>query len=534
MSMVGRRIGMKSRRLANLTVVAAAALAVVVAAAASDGSRPAGAAAARWTAPPDAAPLTLEDYRTIVPRMSPDAALFMARRLGMTSLAGKPLLGGRATSSRRLVDGVAIANNPLLREDSPQAAINPIDENNIVIVHTRVDVPGDSAASIYYKTSFDGGVTFPIGGALPGPATFDFTTSPDVQFTPDGRYALACYAGHTPVNIWFAVVCRSDDGGANWSYLTHYANAAFVFGSTSLAVHKHDRDRAGIFYLNMMLISGESGTVYSRKYVNYGDFYLQSTLSDPLGGGEHQGVRGVGLKGSDKMALAWYDSGTDGLRKGKFQIEAAIVDWEGGTTYSIAAPALANELGYYLGPTEPGSSPARGLYHAWWQNMWPAIDVTPDNRVLIAWTQDPAAGQATAEEGNVYYTYNTDATYTRWVAKKLLASSGTAAQGYQALATQRMVDGTSRVYFTYASYDAASKNKYYDIYKRISLNGGLTFGAPVKVTKYRSLSQYMNCGIRNGIATHPRLAFAVWNDRATAWTVNDACQDVDVLGAVID
>ncbi len=466
----------------------------------------------------------------VLPYLSPGLALAEARRLGLTRLEGKPLIGDRTGARKSVIDGVPIATWLGTRESSPQVAISPKNERLVVMMY---DIGGGAVCS---RTSYDGGATFSwTVSYLPAPAAYTYTskTCSALRYTSDGAYLIGAYVGNGS-GFSHLILCRSADNGATWSLCIFWSGPT-TWDLPSIGTHKHDPGRGDICYLTSTAFWGTTVGLFCYRITDWGNA-TSGTYSSPLYSTEGpsarliQGARCVGLKDSNRTIMAWYDSGTDGIRNGKFDIVARDINWAGVVTPSVAAANNSYECKAYLGPYFTGTTTP--MYHVWWTTMVPAIDVTYDNRVLIAWTVDPALGQTTAEEGNVYYTYNTSSTYTAWVAKKLLASSGLAAQGFQTLATQRMTDGSSRVYMTYASYDAVSKNKYFDIYKRISVNGGLSFGAPVKVTKYRSLSQYLFCGNYNDIAAHPRLVFAVWNDRAVMMDVNDP--DIDILGAAID
>ncbi len=476
-------------------------------------SEPAGAPALRDVA----------GYATnILPNLNPVKIEHEIARLGLTSFMGKPV-GGRTVgaAARRVVDGALIATEPDWKETTCAVAIHPLNERYVVALSYRTE-----SSWVYSRLSTDGGVTFPYGPfALPA-AGADYVSCPSLTFTSDGDVLVAVYMANYG-DTDYVMSSRSTDWGQTWSApaTAWSGNVDFPY----VGIHPFDPSRAGIVYIafRSFTAAGHSRVLVVRST---DQALTWPVTADVIAAGDAtrlvSGGRAVGLNGTDDYVCAWYDSLADGPRVGKFKIEARRV-WDystgAGATSTVAAN-IANECGMFLGPN--------GQYHFWWQTMFPAIAAAPDNRVLIAFTADPVLSSASAEDGNVYYSYNTNATCTRWLAKKVLASAGTAAQGYACIATQPLAGGGYRVYAAYQSYDAASKNLYYNICKRVSLNGGATFLAPVKVSRYRSLSDSWDLGFYNGLAAHPRLVYAVWGDRADVMRYTDI--DVDIMGAAID
>lgn len=103
--------------------------------------------------------------------------------------------------------GIVDANN------SPTATANPVDPDNVVVVHRR-DRP-EYGAALHWTD--DGGETWETT-ELPLPAGKDRPFAPDAAFAPDGTlyvsYVNLTGAGNTPENLWLV---RSDDGGRSVS-----------------------------------------------------------------------------------------------------------------------------------------------------------------------------------------------------------------------------------------------------------------------------------------------------------------------------
>lgn len=471
--------------------------------------------------------------RDVIPNMSGMVGLIAAQKLGMKEINGKPLVPSKPGPRNNLTYNVPVSTQYGVYENEPSIAINPTNDRYVIALnHYTTAVTNYIVA----RTSDDGGVSFwdmPVSMPFsPYAGVDEFLSDPVVRYEPDAYYAVAAYLSvRGDVSTSDVIFSRSYDNGFSWS------SAIVVWpGSTGyfpdkpwIDVHRYDSSRPEYLYVTFTWFRPSDTQMVLTYSTNDGTYWpwwgwlMQTATTDLVQGGRAIGTAGGATPG---VVVAWYWSGTDGIRTGKFNIQTQYIpDITTGSYFpASAAPNCAYECPYYLGPSS--------AYHRWWGTMFPAIDIGPDNRVFIATTVDPVTTATSAEDGDVYVTYNTNSIYTSWVAKKKVGYGGTAAQGYPTIVTQNQADGKYKVYLSYMSHDAASKNLYYDFWRKVSTNYGSTFALPKKISGYKSISDNSFIGDYNDSTAHPRRVLAIWTDRSHVTSKYD--YDDDILCDRID
>ena len=465
--------------------------------------------------------------RDIIPNMSGMVGLILAERLGMKEICGKPLGESKPSPRKHFTYNVPVSTEYGIYENEPSIAIDPTNDHYVIALNHYAY---SGTNYIVARTSYDGGGSFwesPVYLPFsPNAGVDEFLSDPVVRYEPDGYYAVAAYISvRGDASTSDLIFTRSSNGGFSWSGATVVwpGSTGYFVDKPWIDVHRYDTTKAMVLYITFTLFT-PSNSVMALTYslddgANWWNnaWALQWATTDVVQGGRAIGVKGGSTPG---VVAAWYWSGTDGIRTGKFNIQTRYIpDVVSGAYYS--APAAANcayECPAYLGPS--------GAYHRWWGTMFPSIDIGPDNRVFIAFSVDPVTNPTSAEDGDVYVTYSLNSTYTSWVAKKKMGYGGAAAQGYPTIVTQRQADGKYKVYLSWMHHDGASKNLYYDFWRKVSINNGGAFASPKKISGYKSISDYLFIGDYNDSSAHPRRVLAIWTDRSHVTSKYDYDDDV--------
>jgi hypothetical protein len=118
--------------------------------------------------------------------------------------------------------GVAQVTSDTNRDAETSIAINPTDPSNVLAAWITLEPTGNTCG---YGVSFDGGVTWPTIGVVPGidkanGGSFDVAGDPSVVFDKDGNAFYTCLAFNLfPPSLGSAgaiFVSKSTDGGVSW------------------------------------------------------------------------------------------------------------------------------------------------------------------------------------------------------------------------------------------------------------------------------------------------------------------------------
>src|ERR1019366_2096630 len=111
-------------------------------------------------------------------------------------------------------------SNTLVYAGEPYLAINPLNDQNIVVAWMAADVSTGFKTSIKTKVSFDGGTTW--GSQVIHPHIASTTTSADVsmQFRRNGTLYINYIESRQNPDSGGVYISHSLDGGTSWSALT--------------------------------------------------------------------------------------------------------------------------------------------------------------------------------------------------------------------------------------------------------------------------------------------------------------------------
>jgi hypothetical protein len=125
---------------------------------------------------------------------------------------------------------VAKVTNDGNRDAETSIAVNPLNQDNVLAAWITREPTGNTCG---YGVSFDGGVTWPTVGVVPGidkanGGDFDVAGDPSVVFDKNGNAYYACLAfNNFPPSLGSAgaiFVSKSTDGGASWGTPTTVRN----------------------------------------------------------------------------------------------------------------------------------------------------------------------------------------------------------------------------------------------------------------------------------------------------------------------
>jgi hypothetical protein len=373
-----------------------------------------------------------------------------------------------------------------------------------------------------------------------------------VRYSPDGSVVYFNYLSIRSDGSTSDVVVTVGDGDDPTTFVSGptivLPGGVDFVDKNWLGVHTFDSadgvsDGAGYVYVTSTIFfspaGGPCGLLLNRSS-NYGvtwDF----GAGMPIGGGfsdcDTFFLHGSRIEGGpgQQVLVCYFNSESDGyappvsppVLSNRFDITclSSADRWATPSAPITAANNVAYELNFYLGPNE--------TYHRWFGGMFPAVAIDHRGRAHVVFAMDPTASKVDAESGNVQYVRSTASAanppYTTWTARSTVGS-GSRAQGYPTVVAQRS-NLTTSSYIYIAYYDhyrstATSPNLIYDVRYRKSVNGGVTFAAPVTVTDVPSLSDFEFIGDYFDSAATMRRYHLVWTDRGDKTSIMDLEDDI--------
>jgi hypothetical protein len=462
----------------------------------------------------------------------------MANYLGVTHLQGKRLdLRPKEAGGQRVALDLAVSREPYLSQNEPSIAVNPFDENVVLIFGVDEDTfpPGLVHCRIYM--SFDGGVSYPYRDDVPLLNPDDICANPVARFTPNGGRVIYSYLS-----------IRSDFSSADVVVTTGWGDdpgPTFVSGPTvviaglgdmvdasSLGVHTFDMiDGVADAEWNAYVVAtifhsgGGCSIAINRSSSSGISWDFGSGLLINGGGCDTYFLHGARVAGGpgQQVLVCYFNSEADGYApdqnwaspSNKFDItcQSSSDRFDSFSAPFTAADNAVYELPYWLGPNQG--------YHQWFTGMFPSVEIDHRGVAHVAFAVDPNSNKNDAESGNVQYIRSTASAtnppYTTWTARATIGS-GSLAQGFPIVVAQYSISqDLPNIFIAY--YDhyrslATSPNNAYHVRFRKSINGGGSFAGPVTVTEAASFSDFLYIGDYFGAATSMRWLFLAWTDRA--------------------
>ena len=161
-----------------------------------------------------------EKMKEQVKYLSTRPMLLRAATMGITMIEGKDISGGKPAKNKKgRGHDVAIGVNPLIHENEPTVAANPVDSSKLVAGSHYIGNTGNSCVAY---TSSNGGASWTSPVAMPQLTGTSFCSDPVLAYSPDGSRVYYAYmdikssAEETPTTItftddWDIVVSFSDD-----------------------------------------------------------------------------------------------------------------------------------------------------------------------------------------------------------------------------------------------------------------------------------------------------------------------------------
>lgn len=515
-------------------------------------------------------------------QMSGGAAEAVARGLGLTELAGKPLdeeagPPGRERSPGRRDVAIAASLSP---ENEPTVAANPEDRVKLVAGSHRGSV------CVVYSSS-DGGATWTSGSAMPL-RTGATCSDPVLAYAPDGTRVYYAYmdirqtvsSGPTGTFVtrdFDIVVSSSDDNGATWSAPVTALDAdpstirtsppPQTITETGFSYDKPwvgtavDGDDSDFVYVSATRFrDGAPGLPPSAiAFVRSSDRGFTWTSPTILDSGSDaapstpavvvQGSRPAGgLDG--EVLVAWYHSGPDGFLNGLFQIRTRRSGDHGASWDPISAAATElYEARFFLGPLD--------FYRRYWPVMMPDVEIDSGGEAHIAYTHVPLnlnlpANAASAEQGDIRYIHSSGAPYDVWSMPVTVNDDGPGrAQGFAALKIQHggaestvhiiwedtrlspnLPTSTPAACFSgpVPTRNCDSPNLFFDVfYARKVPGAGVDWFQNFRLSDSPSIQDFTFSGDYIDLAANDRGRFAVWTDRRDQTSV--FASDDDVFGS---
>jgi hypothetical protein len=423
---------------------------------------------------------------------------------------------------------------------------------------------------------------------MPQLTAASFCSDPVLAYAPDGsrvyyaymdiKQAVASVPGTSPLQLQITedfdiLVSYSDDDGVTWigpmvvlngdpatyrviqatGQVVMVIDPGFVYDKPWIGTHI-DEDESGWVYVTATRFndfnpppfppsaiaftrSPDRGSAWSAEAI------LDAGSTVPAPAVLVQGSRPTGGRGSDVL-VAWYQSGSDGIRAGSFNIRVRHSSNHGETWGPIVNAATDRfELPFFLGPLD--------FYKRWWAAMFPDVEISPGGEAHIVYTYDPVQGHATPEAGDVRYT-SALSPYSNWTAPVTVNDDNSGrAQGFAAIETWgggqassvHVIWEDSRLSpdlpisppaqcFTgpVATRQCNSPNLFYDIFYSRKVPGGGWF-RNLLVTETSSIQDFDFGGDYTDITTAATIVFGVWTDRRDKLTTFDF--EDDVLGSRI-
>jgi hypothetical protein len=438
---------------------------------------------------------------------------------------------------------ILLPPKPLLShpQSEPSITANPNNPSKLVAIYHDINVdPSGNPITPFFviSASFtsDGGNTWNGPTYLPIANNWDFAFDPVVRWSSNGKV----YASYISLDISTGdtalTVTISNDGGISWSspIIPHQVTAA----NNELV----DKEWIAVKGNNIALsfTTFQTGTISIQAVVSKdggsswtGPVTIASSTTNVL-----QGSSVIWGNNPGELYIAWYDD-NGSLRTG----DASIIfskSTDYGATWSapkLAAP-IPNEIPRSFNPNKntPITCPVPDLGIGdliAWPTMFPHLAVGPEGIVYLVSTTDPSGSDLPAwpsDQGDIIFTRSLDQGIT-WEPIKIFNLPND--QFFPAIDVQN--DGTIHIIFGDRQYDVTTPNDNYGISYTVSLNNGLDFTTPQRISKALSdpiVSLYLPEGLITGIIIFPGdyfdlavtdfAAHPIWGDRSIpVW--NEEC-----------
>jgi hypothetical protein len=462
-------------------------------------------------------------------RFSTMPMLLTADRLGVTKIRGKsikPQKNGRHNGPKKKLIDVPIAADPTADENEPTVAANPKKKKLLVAgSHFITDIVRCEA-----RHSSDGGRTWSEPVLMAQLTAESQCSDPVLAYSPDGRRVFYAYMDikFFPTLNFDILVSYSTDDGATWI-------GPFIALDGVPDVLIYDKpwigtpvDASNYVYVTATGFdaSGTCQIVFARSTNGGTGYGAPETLDLSAACGEGtsplvQGSRPSGGKRGNVL-VGWYNSGTDGVNTGSFNIRTRHSADFGATFEPVVDAATdASEANFFLGPSF--------CYEVWEPVMYPDVEIDASGRGHIAYTHDPVAGDATAEEGDIRYVTSKGPPYTSWSQPITVNDDGTvSAQGFVALDVKSAephatwVDHRLPLEKVAESQCPFFPDVEYDIFSSTRQSGG--WSPNVRVTEQSSLSDFFFLGDYIDLSADAQ--FTVWTDRRDKLSIFDLEDDI--------
>lgn len=462
---------------------------------------------------------------------------------------------------------VPIAADPGMSEYRPAVAASPRRQNVVVSAYVAAPFPVPETRCPVTR-SLDRGRTWSAPEFLPMLTETSLCGSPALAYSPDGRTLFAVYQdirggvtslepppeGGTRTRVFQEMdllLSRSEDDGHTWSAPVLAIDGdgwSFVRECVAGACTIRDSDPgeslerptlatapeacdAGWVYVtaNRLAILQSpdvppTAIVFARSGDGGRHWSARTALAEGAPGAPAVVVQGGRVAAGDggEVLVAWYDSGTDGPRRGTFEIRTRR-SGDHGKSWDDSVGAVVNEdeLGLNLGPAPTLKS--------WWTGMFPDVAVDGHGRAHLVYTHDPEPGSETAEEGDIRYVASPCHPFRDWSSPVTVNDDGPGrAQGFPSLAVRRHGHSHILEVVWEDSRLAPVGNLAYDIFhSRLLPERWSSWSCNRRVTDVSSTQDGVSTGERTGLAAnHSGLIFAVWTDRRDKASTSDGEDDV--------
>jgi hypothetical protein len=494
-------------------------------------------------------------------------------RRGTSPAAVAPVGSARERTERAFLDApIAAAGD--VTEYAPSVAASPRRQNILV----SASVASSSSAPRTWceiRRSLDRGRTWSASVPLPTLTPASACDVPVLAYSPDGQTLYAAYrdfkagfeildppsGGGTRRRIFQdddVVVSRSgDDGrtwsppvlaieGDRWSFVRQCAPACEIveidpgenLDRPQLATGSGEGGESWVYATaaRVAFLQPEGTPPTSVLFARSGDrgrtWDARVALEDGAAAAE-PGVPGptaeVVVQGSRAAAagrdvlVAWYHSGTDGLRTGAFEIRTRWSGDNGASWDEVVVAAFGElELGATLGPV----TALRG--RSWWAAMFPAVALDGRGGAHVAYTHDPDPAAASPEEGDIRHVASPLRPYRAWSSPVTVNDDGPGrAQGFPSLAARRL-GRTALVEIAWEdSRLAEGDNARYDLFHSQLVVDRRPWSANRRVSNVSSLQSVNATGERTGLAANDSgIVYAAWTDRRDSASLTDGESDV--------
>jgi hypothetical protein len=505
-----------------------------------------------------------EKMKEQVKYLSTRPMLLRAATMGITTIEGKDISAGKPAKNKKgRGHDVPIGVNPVIHENEPTVAANPVDSSKLVAGSHYIGNTGNSCVAY---TSSNGGASWTSPVAMLQLTESSFCSDPVLAFAPDGSRVYYTYMDIkssveetlttiTFTDDWDIVVSFSDDNGKTWTGPIMALDSDPTSVTFDIETGELLALEPGFLYdkpwISSPLDSAQKDWEYitATRFDNFGTFdchitFTRSgdksatwdapTLLESSGGCNPvlQGSRPAGGKGGNVLA-AWYNSGSDGWLAGNFQIRTRLSSNNGASWNNIVtAAADSYEAPFWLGP--------ENFYHRWWGVMFPDVEIDGGGAAHIAYTHDPAQNPEpgfsdTPEDGDIRYITSSGQPYNSWSAPLTINDDGLVrAQGWATLETQTKNKLTT-VYLIWEDHRLSpelptvfpsSPNLYYDIFSAKKGFGSSGWFPNTRVSDVTSIVDFVFIGDYFDLTANDQLVFGIWTDRRDKTTIFDFEDDV--------